>query len=187
MDEVFDFVIVGSGAGSFAAGLVLKAAGKTALVLEKTEVVGGSTAMSGGVLWAPNNPVMKKDGVQDSPERALTYLTQFGDNGPGASSARRAAYVAEAPRLVEFLLRSGVKLRRIHGYSDYCDDRPGGQPEGRTLMAEIFNLNELGPWKAKLRVGLIPAPTSSAPAMRSRGGCCRRRSARAWTSAPTPS
>src|SRR3546814_5321677 len=54
-DETWDFVIVGSGAASIVASLVMQKAGKRPLVLEKTEQVGGSTALSGGVLWVPNN------------------------------------------------------------------------------------------------------------------------------------
>ena len=158
MDEVFDFVIVGSGAASFCAALVVKAAGKEPLVLEKTEVVGGSTAMSGGVLWAPDNPLLARDGVPDSQAKALTYLTQFGDCGPGASAARRKAFVAQSPKMVEFLLAHGLKFKRMQGYSDYYDERPGGTAEGRTLIAELFDLNELGPWKSRLRPGLIPSP-----------------------------
>jgi 3-oxosteroid 1-dehydrogenase len=54
-DEFFDFVVVGSGGGSMCAGLVMKAAGKSVLILEKTGLVGGTTARSGGVMWMPNN------------------------------------------------------------------------------------------------------------------------------------
>src|SRR5258705_96107 len=55
MDEIFDFVIVGNGAGSMVAALVLRGAGKSVLILEKTEYAGGSTAKAGGVMWIPNN------------------------------------------------------------------------------------------------------------------------------------
>lgn len=95
-DEVFDFVVVGSGGGSLCAGLVLRAAGKSVLVLEKTEVIGGSTARSGGVMWIPNNPFMKRDGVEDSFEQAATYLDGVvGDapDTPGTSRARRHTYL----------------------------------------------------------------------------------------------
>ena len=42
-DEVRDFVVVGSGGGSMCAGLVMRAAGKSVLILEKTALVGGTT------------------------------------------------------------------------------------------------------------------------------------------------
>ncbi|HET8881641.1 MAG TPA: FAD-binding protein, partial [Solimonas sp.] len=60
MSENHDFVIVGSGAGSFVAALVLREAGKRVLIVEKAELVGGTTATSGGVMWIPDNRYMKE-------------------------------------------------------------------------------------------------------------------------------
>ena len=95
-DETFDFVVVGSGGGSMCAAVVACSAGKTALVLEKTSLIGGTTARSGGVMWIPNNPYMTKAGVPDSLEAAVQYLDAVvGDHNdtPGATKARRDAYV----------------------------------------------------------------------------------------------
>ena len=49
-DEIFDFVVVGSGGGSMCAGLYMRSVGRSVVVLEKTDLVGGSTARSGGVM-----------------------------------------------------------------------------------------------------------------------------------------
>ena len=86
-DEIADFVIIGSGGGSMAAALYLKSIGKTPLILEKTDKFGGSTAMSGGVLWVPNNHLLARDGVKDSHEAGRTYMdaTVGNDGGPAAS------------------------------------------------------------------------------------------------------
>src|SRR3546814_3154475 len=92
-DESHDFVVVGSGGGSMCAGLVLREAGKSVLIVEKTGQVGGTTSRSGGVMWIPNNPIMKRDGIVDSDERAATYLDAvLGDavDAPGATPARRS-------------------------------------------------------------------------------------------------
>ncbi len=67
-DEQVDFVVAGSGGGSLCAALVMAAAGKRVVVLEKTEFVGGTTARSGGVMWIPNNPFLARDGIEDSLE-----------------------------------------------------------------------------------------------------------------------
>jgi 3-oxosteroid 1-dehydrogenase len=160
-DEVCDFVVVGSGGGSMCAGLVMRAAGKNVLILEKTGFVGGTTARSGGVMWIPNNPFMKRDGIEDSFEKAATYLDAvLGDqnDAPGASRERRRTYLTEAPRMVDFLGGQGVKLTRVTEWPDYYDERPGGSAPGRTVVAELFNANELGPWKQKLRPSFIRAP-----------------------------
>jgi 3-oxosteroid 1-dehydrogenase len=161
-DETSDFVIVGSGAGSMAAALIMKTAGKSAVILEKTSLVGGSTCRSGGVMWIPNNPFMTRDHIPDSPEQAAKYLDSLlGEEKPdvpGASRARRRQFLVQAPRMVQFLQSQGIKLTRIAHWPDYYDDLPGGSEHGRTVIAEQFDLNELGPWKQKLRPTTIVAP-----------------------------
>ncbi|MFP5304906.1 MAG: FAD-dependent oxidoreductase [Gammaproteobacteria bacterium] len=162
-DESFDFVVVGSGGGSMCAGLVMRSAGRSVVVLEKTDLVGGTTARSGGVMWIPNNPFMKRDGVDDSFEKASTYLENVVDDAadaPGTSRERRRTYLTEAPRMVEFLMGQGVRLTRITEWPDYYDERPGGSVPGRTVVAELFNVNELGPWRQKLRPTFIKTPVS---------------------------
>jgi 3-oxosteroid 1-dehydrogenase len=154
LDEIFDFVVVGSGGGSMCAALRLRAAGKSVAILEKTELVGGCTAMSGGVMWIPNNRFMREAGIDDSVAKALTYLDALvaGDPPkPGAGADRRRTYVRESPRMVDFLVDQGIKLRRISWYPDYYDALPGGQPKGRTVVADLFDINELGAWKDRLR------------------------------------
>ena len=76
-DESYDFIVAGSGGGSMCAALYLQARGKRVLILEKTELVGGTTARSGGVMWIPNNPFMRRDGVEDSYAQAAAYLDSF--------------------------------------------------------------------------------------------------------------
>jgi 3-oxosteroid 1-dehydrogenase len=160
-DEMFDFVVVGCGGGSMCAGLVMRAAGKSVLILEKTSLVGGTTARSGGVMWIPNNPFMRRDGIEDSYEKAATYLDAVlpdPKDAPGASRARRAAYLTEAPRMLEFLQSRGIKLTRVTEWPDYYDDLPGGSVPGRTVVAELFDANELGAWTEKLRPSFVHLP-----------------------------
>ena len=160
-DETFDFVAVGSGGGSMCASLVMRSAGKSAVILEKTDLVGGTTARAGGVMWIPNNPFMRRDGIEDSSDKALSYLNAvIGDasDAPGATPARRRSFVNEAPRMIEFLVSQGVKLTRASYWPDYYDELPGGSAPGRTVVAELFNANELGAWKPKLRPNVLPLP-----------------------------
>jgi 3-oxosteroid 1-dehydrogenase len=167
MDETFDFVIVGSGAGSMCAALVMRQAGKSVLVLEKTELLGGTTARSGGVMWIPNNRFMKAAGVADSYEQALTYLDALAEgetDAPGVTRERRMAYLQEAPKMLEFLEKQGVPLRRLPSYPDYYD-APGHSDESRTVVAELFDQNQLGELKTKLRPNFIPLPAAVDEAM----------------------
>ncbi|HZV08328.1 MAG TPA: FAD-binding protein, partial [Novosphingobium sp.] len=116
-DEIADFVIVGSGGGSMAAALYLKSIGKQPLILEKTDRFGGSTAMSGGILWVPNNHLLARDGIADSHAAGRTYMdaTVGMDAGPGASVARKEAYLRAGPELVRWLEAQGMVWLRTEG------------------------------------------------------------------------
>ena len=159
-DEEADFVIAGSGGGSMAAGLYLKSIGKTPLILEKTEKIGGSTAMSGGVIWIPNHPLQARDGVEDSLEAGRRYLnaTVGDDAGPGASEARKEAYLRAGPRMISFLENIGLPLVRAEGWADYYDDRDGGCARSRSLGVPMLDAREMGPLFDKLRLGPMAMP-----------------------------
>ena len=168
-DETFDWVVVGSGAGSMASALVMRQAGKSVVILEKSYYVGGTTAKSGGVIWVPNNRFMKRDGIEDSAEAAIAYLDAVVDDNsgaPGTSHERRLAYVSEAPKMIDFLVSQGIKLDRVPFWPDYYDELPGGSKTSRTIVADLFNANELGPWRSRLRRGFLPAPVKLDEAMK---------------------
>jgi len=167
-NETFDFVVVGSGGGSMCSGLFMRSLGKSVVILEKMQYVGGTTARSGGVMWIPDNPFMKRDGIEDSLDKAMTYLDNtVGDHEdtPGATRERRYTYLTQAPRMVDFLIRQGIKLNRQPYWPDYYDDRPGGSEKGRTVTAEYFDSNELGEWREKLQPGFMPLPAAMTDAM----------------------
>src|ERR1700719_2116215 len=150
-DETCDLLIVGSGGASMCAALLCKTLGKRALIIEKLEKIGGSTGFSGGVWWIPNNHVMKRAGVEDSYERARQYFDAIVTyHGPGSSDARREAYLRTGPEMLEFLERQGMQFKYADGWSDYYDERPGGQARGRSVVARLFDINQLGEWKSRL-------------------------------------
>jgi 3-oxosteroid 1-dehydrogenase len=155
-DLTTDFLVIGSGAGVVGA-LRARALGKEVLVVEKTDRFGGSTCMSGGVMWLPHNPLMQRDGVPDSIDAALRYFeTVVGDAGPASSEARRLTYINAGTEMVRFLEAEGVPFRRCEGYSDYyagvrgCE---GGSARGRSIEPEIFDKKKLGCWQDRIRVG----------------------------------
>jgi 3-oxosteroid 1-dehydrogenase len=150
-DESCDLLIVGSGGASMCAALLYKTLGREALIAEKQAKIGGSTGYSGGVWWIPDNPVIKRNGVDDSFEKAAAYFESVVlYRGRGSSAARREAFLRTGPEMVDFLERQGMHFVHADGWSDYYDERPGGQPRGRSLVAEVFDVNELGEWKSRL-------------------------------------
>jgi 3-oxosteroid 1-dehydrogenase len=157
-DETFDFISVGSGGGSMVSALVMRAMGKSVVVLEKMPRIGGTTSRSGGVMWIPNNPFMASDGVEDSYEKSMQYMEATAGqslDAPGTTKERRSAYVTEGPRMIEFLVNNGIKMRRCPWWPDYYDDRPGGSVPGRTIVADLFDTNELGEWRGKLEPNFL--------------------------------
>lgn len=167
MTETFDFIVVGSGGGSMCAALVMRDAGKRVLILEKTALLGGTTALSGGVMWIPNNRFMKEAGVNDSRDMALTYMAAVaGDtsDAPAASRERQETYVDKAPEMIDFLVDKGIKLRRIPSWPDY-QNAPGNSIPGRTVVSQLYDLKQLGDWTKKLHPGFLPLAANLDEAM----------------------
>lgn len=67
---------------------------------------------------------------------------------PAPAPQRRATYIREAAKMVDFLVDQGIELERSPYWPDYYDEKPGGCEPGRTVVAKLFDLGE---WKHKLR------------------------------------
>ncbi|MBB6426867.1 FAD-binding protein [Sphingopyxis sp. JAI128] len=167
MTKAYDFLIVGSGAGALVAAVTAKVAGLEPLVIEKTDLVGGSTALSGGILWLPNNPLMARESVTDTREASLTYLANFtSDTDLVSTPTRRAGFVDAIPAMIAAMEEQGMRYRRCPGYCDYYDDLPGGHAQGRSIQAELFDLNRLGSWKGRFRRSPTAMPLRTSEARR---------------------
>jgi 3-oxosteroid 1-dehydrogenase len=157
-DEVADFVIVGSGGGSMCAALACVDMGLKPLILEKEPLIGGSTAMSGGIIWIPGNTLMREAGVDDSPELGLKYLESLVPEQPGSTLARKKAYVETGPAMIDWLRSKGIPMVYCDGWPDYYDEKPGGQPRGRSVAMKLFDVRKLGAAKDKLRRNFLRIP-----------------------------
>src|SRR5688500_14489252 len=106
--------------------------GLSAVVVEKADTFGGSTARSGGALWVPGNDVLRHAGATDTVEQAQTYLTQVA--GPDVSVARQRALIAHGPAMVSLVLaRTPLRFAWVPDYADYDPEVPGGLAQGRTI------------------------------------------------------
>lgn len=154
-DETVDFVIVGSGGGGLASAVSARHRGLSALVIEKMPLVGGSTAMSGGVMWLPANPLMAEAGIPDSVESGLEYFAAtVGEVGPVSTEERRRAYIEGGSELVTLLRDKGMSFERADGYSDYYSDSPGGNDRGRSIEPKAFDAKRLGEWRSQVMPGM---------------------------------
>jgi 3-oxosteroid 1-dehydrogenase len=141
-DQEFDFVVVGSGGGGMMAALAAHDAGLSALVLEKGSKFGGSTAISGGAIWIPNNPALKRAGHDDSRASVRRYLDLLTEGAvPGD---RLDAYVDHGPPMLALLEKSRwTRFTWMKGYPDYHAELEGGRPMGRSIEAKAFNTRKL--------------------------------------------
>ncbi len=160
-DHTTDVIVVGSGGGGMTAALVAAQAGLETLLIEKTEFYGGTTALSGGGLWVPNNHLLQQDGLDDSPAKARTYLQHtVGDRTP---QALQEAYLRLAPEMVRYLVdNSHMRFHRSVGYADYYPERPGGMADGRAIEASPFDGSKLGADLRQLRPMSIEIPAGLA-------------------------
>jgi 3-oxosteroid 1-dehydrogenase len=154
-DKSVDLAIAGSGGGGLAAAIAAIDSGLEALVLEKMPVVGGSTGMSGGMLWMPNNPLMRAEGVVDSHEDGMAYLEAVvGDVGAASTPERRDMFLRAGSEMITFLQRKGVQLVRCPGWADYYCNRSGGNIAGRGVEGVAFDASVLGEWQEKMPASL---------------------------------
>jgi 3-oxosteroid 1-dehydrogenase len=161
MIDEYDIVIVGSGAAAMTAALTAAQLGKTAIVLEKTGYFGGSTARSGGGIWAPGNAVLRKAGVPDTPAMARQYLEFVA--GHDVTEDRREAYLRNCPDMLDLVLaRTPLKLTWVPGYADYYPEAAGGVAAGRSVEPVPFNGNRLGAELARLNKPYLPVPEGMA-------------------------
>jgi 3-oxosteroid 1-dehydrogenase len=154
-DHSVDLIIAGSGGGGMVAGLAALDCGLEPLIVEKQALVGGSTGLSGGIVWLPNNPLMRADGIADSHEDGLAYLADVvGDIGAASSPARREMFLTAGYEMINFLIRKGVRLIRCAGWSDYYPNHKGGNEAGRAVEGIPFDAAELGAWRDKVQPSL---------------------------------
>jgi 3-oxosteroid 1-dehydrogenase len=138
MNQDFDVVVCGAGAGGMLAAVRLHDLGLRALVIEKSSRYGGTSATSGGGIWIPDHGI----GVEpDSREQALSYLRAVckGDY----RDDKLAAYVDHGGAMIGYLASIGVPMISIPGFPDYIARAPGAST-GRSLFPPELDGAALG-------------------------------------------
>ena len=157
-DTEFDLVVAGSGAAGMTAALTAAHLGLSVLVIEKNGFFGGSTARSGGGIWAPGNEVLRRAGVADTPEQARAYLAYVAE---GVPAELRQALLEHGPDMLSLVLAmTPLRLQWVPGYADYYPEAPGGLAAGRSVEPVPFDGRVLGSELAHLGRPYLPSPVA---------------------------
>ena len=141
-------IVAGSGASGLVAALAAAAGGADVLVLERSELLGGTTALGGGRVWVPANHCPENAG--DSAEAARAYL---GGLFPARYAHLTDAFLANAPAMARFVEeRSPHRFAACPAYPDYHPERTGATAGGRCLDMELADLSAMAPQARQVRV-----------------------------------
>ena len=155
-DKQVDVLVVGSGCGGITAALTASISGSTeVLVIEKNELIGGTSATSGGVIWIPDNHHSRSLNIEDSQAEAKEYLKATIPEEE-FDEPLIDVYLAQGPEMVSFLEENtDVRYTTIEHYPDYFQDAPGVKQGYRsleplpvsaaTLGNDVDNLHPSGP------------------------------------------
>jgi 3-oxosteroid 1-dehydrogenase len=154
-DEVADVGVVGSGGAALTAALSAADSGADVVVLEKEDVLGGTTGVSGGVLWVPNNDHLAEAGLPDTKDAALSYIRRIAD-GRALDDSLIEVFVDTAPEMLRYLeAKTPLRMQLVTNLPDYYagirDRIPGCQPFSRSVEPVPYPArDELGEWADRI-------------------------------------
>jgi len=151
-DAEADVVSIGSGGGGLCAAITAHDHGASAMVLERSDQVGGVTAYSMGEVWIPGNHHATAMGIEDSPDSGYRYVKSL-SMGYAEDAAILNQSIHGPVALKYFEDRIGLKMTVIRDCPDYYYPHVGDSlPEGRYLEVVPFPAATLGEWQGKTRV-----------------------------------
>ena len=133
-DHEADVVIIGFGGAGACAAIEAADAGASVIILEKSPVPGGSTAISGGIVYAAGTSVQKKAGVEDNAEEMFKYLKACGQ---GIADEKLLIVASDmSAENIEWMIRLGAEfttellavsgMEQITEYSSITPAKPRG-------------------------------------------------------------
>ena len=154
MADETDVLVIGSGAAGLSAALAARQAGAEVAIVESGPLVGGTSALSGGLVWTPGNRFQAALGIEDGPERAGEYIA--GVFGRTVDHARWRAYLDRvAPVMARIETLSDVRFM-LSDYPDSFAERPGGLAFGRHLQPRPYRRARLGRWARRVQRPAMP-------------------------------
>jgi 3-oxosteroid 1-dehydrogenase len=152
-----DVVVIGSGCAGLCAALVAAADGLDVIVLEKSDLLGGTSAMSGAGTWLPANSKAREAGIADSEAEALTYLESASPEGWAAQERERwRAFVKNADAVLAFLERVTPLRFELVDEPDPFAEAPGGKRIGRMVSPRALGRRVAQPFADRIRPSTMP-------------------------------
>ncbi|MEM8594494.1 MAG: FAD-dependent oxidoreductase [Pseudomonadota bacterium] len=153
-NQEVDVLVVGSGNGGMTAAICAKqmSGNDDVLVIEKTEEFGGTSGVSGGGVWVPNNRYAQAAGAQDSIDDARDYLKSTIPSG-AVPEELIESYLENSPKVIDYLHNNTSYVRYISlgQYPDYYMNNPGARAGHRSMEPEPINKSELGDEYTRIR------------------------------------
>jgi 3-oxosteroid 1-dehydrogenase len=149
-EQEYDVICIGAGLGGFAAAITAHEMGLRPLVVEKSEMLGGVTALSGGQVWVPGNDLENASGIDDSWELGYTYINRI--SAGTADHERLGSLLRQAQNATRFFQEQTGVGWSICNLPDYYADVEGGLYRGRYLEARPFPGPDLGPLQPVTRL-----------------------------------
>ena len=147
-----DVVSIGSGIGGLAAAITAHDQRARALIVERSDQVGGVTALSMGEVWVAGNHHALAAGINDSPESGFRYLKRL-SMGYGNEVAILNKVIHAPLALKYFEDKIGLKMQLIRNCPDYYyGHSTDSVAEGRMLEVVPFPAKSLGEWQSKTRL-----------------------------------
>lgn len=145
-----DVLVIGSGAAGLTAALAASHRGLRVAVIEKEPVIGGTTALSEGMIWVPLSRHAREAGLDDTAEASLAYVEAAA--GRHFNRGKAEAYVRNAASMLDFVEAHTAAYFTLACYSpDYHQELPGATVGKRAFNPGLFDGRKLGADFARLR------------------------------------
>ena len=116
-DLTCDVLVIGTGAAGGAAAMAAAEAGAKVIAIEKLATIGGTSAMAGGGIAAPESSEQKKYGIEDTCEAYVDLWVEYNHNeyfreDSGMDEDRIRFVVGQAAGLIDWLEENGFEFGR---------------------------------------------------------------------------